>query len=354
MRVNMHAAVLREAGTISIESRPIPKFGPEDALVRISYVGVCGSDMALFQNGFIGDSVMREPMVLGHEASGTVVAVGERVSALAVGDRVALEPGVPCGHCFFCQRGQYNLCREVYFWASLPVTEGALQEYVRHPADRCFRLPGSVSLLEGALIEPLSVGLYSVLNSGFQLGDSAVVLGAGGVGQLLMLCLEAAGAQNIAVSDIHRVRLETAAAVGGDRVRVVGADEQIVGVDDGFLMGSDFVFECAGSPAAMNRAIEVVRPGGTVVLVGYTHDGRANLNVNLLIDKEITIKTSFRYRHVYERAITGVASGSLPVRTLVSDVFPFEKTQQAMEKAIYDKQATTKCVVAVNPETSEV
>jgi len=345
----MRAAVMRHKGRLELESRPVPEIGQDDVLVRVAYVGVCGSDLALFENGYIGDKAAPEAMGLGHEASGTVVAVGARVSSLAVGDRVALEPGVPCGHCRFCVRGRYNLCPDVSFWASPPVTEGALQEYVRHPARLCFRLPASMTLLEGALVEPLAVGYYAVRNSDFRMGDTAVILGAGGVGLLLMLCLKAAGAGTILVSDIHPNRLGAARRIGGDHIALVDGR---AGVDDiaELSVGADVVFESAGSAITMNRAISLVRPGGTVALIGYTHSGRADLNVNLLIDKEVTMKTSFRYRHVYPEVIAAVSSGAIPVAQIVSDVFPFDSVQEAMEKALYEKQDTTKCVVAVAPE----
>ena len=153
----MRAAVLTGIGHLTLQERPLPEIGDDEALIRVSYVGVCGSDMALFENGYIGESTVREPMVLGHEASGVVVQVGDGVTALRPGMRVALEPGVPCLACDFCREGRYNLCPDVYFWASLPVTEGALQEYVRHRASFCHPLPDDVDLLEGAMIEPLSV-----------------------------------------------------------------------------------------------------------------------------------------------------------------------------------------------------
>lgn len=339
----MQAAVLESTGRVRLRTRPVPQIGPEDVLVQVAYVGLCGSDLALFAHGGIGASKVSEPMVLGHEASGVVTAVGASVEDLAVGDRVALEPGVPCGQCEACRSGRYNLCPQVYFWASLPVTEGALQEYVRHPARMCFGLPDSVSLLQGALVEPLSVGLHSVRQSGLSVGDSAAVLGAGGVGQLLLMCLLAAGARNLVVSDLHPFRLDAAQAIGGDRVRVTGVDGDLATAG----RAPDFVFESAGAPAAMNRAIEAVRPGGTVVLLGYSHDGRADLNVNLLIDKEVGIRTTFRYRHTYPAAIEGVATGLFPVQRVVSDVFAFDQVQQAMETAVGSAGSTTRCVVAV-------
>jgi L-iditol 2-dehydrogenase len=346
----MTAAVMNQTARLTLEKRPVPAAGAGDVLVKVAYVGVCGSDMALFENGYIGDSVVTAPMVLGHEASGVVVALGGGVTSLAVGDRVALEPGVPCGACDFCREGLYNLCPEVFFWASLPATEGALQEYVRHPAAWCHRLPDSVSLLEGALIEPLSVGFHAVRQAGPGVGDRALVLGAGCVGLLTTLTLRAAGVRDVMVADLMPNRLELAEGLGGHPLDADGLDRLDKEVAAAPSAAPRYVFETAGNAVTMDRAISLCRPGGTVSFVGYTKSGRADLNVNLLIDKELTVRTVFRYRGCYPPAIAAVASGAIPADRVVSNVFPFDQAQAAIEHAIRAKANVTKCVIAVDPE----
>ena len=344
---SMRAAVLTEVGRLTLEERPLPEIGADEVLVRVSYAGVCGSDMALFENGYIGESVVRGPMVLGHEASGVVVRVGHSVTDLRPGTRVALEPGVPCLHCAFCTAGRYNLCPDVYFWASLPVTEGAFQEYVRHRASFCHPLPDEVGLLEGALIEPLSVALHAVARSGAQLGDRAVVLGAGCIGLLTLLTLRAAGVRDVVVVDLVDNRLELARRLGAEVLNASTSPDLFAALSERFGHGPEVVFETAGNRVTMDQSVRIVRRGGTVTFVGYTKDGRADLNVNLLIDKEVTVRTVFRYCNVYPKAITAVASGTIPLGEVVSAVYPFEDIQQGMEHAVHHKADVTKCVIRV-------
>lgn len=349
----MTAAVMNEVGKLVFEERPLPLIGDDDALVRIGYVGVCGSDMALFANGYIGESIVDGPMVLGHEASGTVVAVGKSVTNVKPGDRVALEPGVPCLRCEFCKAGKYNLCPDVYFWASLPVKEGAFQEYVRHPAVFCFPLPENVSLIEGALIEPLAVGFHAVMQSEAKLGSSAVVLGAGCIGLVTMLTLKAAGVRDVVVVDVVENRLEVARRLGAATANARSPEGLFAELSELFPSGPDYVFETAGNTVTMDQAIRIVKRGGTITFVGYTKNGRADLNVNLLIDKEITIKSVFRYRNIYPRAIAAVSSGAIPLAEIASDIFPFSEIQTGVDHAVHNKSEVTKCVICVSPEDSQ-
>ncbi|GAB3601663.1 sorbitol dehydrogenase [Microbacterium tumbae] len=340
-------------GRIELEERPVPEIGPEDVLVRVGYVGVCGSDMALFQNGFIGESVVTEPMVLGHEAAGVVVDVGSAVSTLRVGDRVALEPGVACLRCAFCKEGRYNLCPEVYFWASLPVTEGAFQEYVRHPASFCHLLPEGVSLLEGALIEPLSVAFHAVQRSGVGLGDRALVLGAGSIGLLTLLALQASGVRDVVVVDLVENRLQLAKELGAETINAADVADVDAAVAERIGHRPDAVFETAGNRVTMDQSIRLVRRGGSLVFIGYTKDGRADLNVNLLIDKELTLTSVFRYCNTYPKAIAAVASGAVSLGRIVSSIYPFEDVQEGMSHAVHDKAEVTKCVICIAGEAGE-
>ncbi len=347
----MKAAVMTATGQVSVQDRPLPTIGPDDVLVRVEYVGVCGSDMALFENGYIGESVVTGPMVLGHEASGTVIEVGSGVSDLEPGTRVALEPGVPCLHCEFCKEGRYNLCPDVYFWASLPVTEGAFQEYVRHPAGFCHPLPENVSLLEGALIEPLSVAFHAVDRSGIGLGGRAVVLGAGCIGILTMLTLRAAGVRDVVMVDLVDNRLDLARKLGAETINAAETPDVVGMLSERLGHGPDVVFETAGNRVTMDQAIRIAKPGGTVTFVGYTKDGRADLNVNLLIDKELTVTSVFRYRNTYPKAIAAVSSGALVLDDVVSAVYGIDDIQQGLEHAVHNKADVTKCVIRVS--TSE-
>ena len=196
MERTMKVAVMNGIGKMGYTERPIPVPADNEVLVKLEYVGICGSDMHYYEMGRIGDYVVEPPFVLGHEPGGVVVEVGKDVTHLKVGDRVALEPGKTCGKCKFCREGKYNLCPDVVFFATPPV-DGVFQEYVAHEADLCFKLPDNVSTLEGALIEPLSVGFHAAKQGGACAGQTAVVFGAGCIGLVSMMALKACGVSKV-------------------------------------------------------------------------------------------------------------------------------------------------------------
>ena len=190
--------VMNGIGKMGYTTRPIPTPKEDEVLVKLEYVGICGSDMHYYETGAIGNYVVKPPFVLGHEPGGTVVEVGSAVKHLKVGDRVALEPGKTCGHCKFCREGKYNLCPDVVFFATPPV-DGVFQEYVAHEANLCFKLPDNVSTMEGALIEPLAVGFHAANQGGAHAGQTAVVMGAGCIGLVSMMALKAEGVSRVYV-----------------------------------------------------------------------------------------------------------------------------------------------------------
>ena len=209
MEGTMKVAVMEGIGKMGYTERPIPVPKDDEVLVKLEYVGICGSDMHYYEMGRIGDYVVEPPFVLGHEPGGTVVEAGRNVTHLKVGDRVALEPGKTCGKCKFCREGKYNLCPDVVFFATPPV-DGVFQEYVAHEADLCFKLPDNVSTMEGALIEPLAVGMHAANQGGAHLGQTAVVTGAGCIGLVTLLSLKAMGVSEVIVVDVMEKRLQKA------------------------------------------------------------------------------------------------------------------------------------------------
>ena len=217
MKGTMKTAVMLGIGKMGFEERPIPVPKDNEVLVKLEYVGICGSDLHYYETGAIGDYVVKPPFVLGHEPGGTVVEVGKDVKHLNVGDRVALEPGKTCGHCEFCKTGNYNLCPDVVFFATPPV-DGVFQEYVAHEAALCFKLPDNVSTMEGALIEPLAVGFHAAIQGGAKAGQTAVVMGAGCIGLVTMMALKAMGVSRVFVVDIMEKRLQKALELGADGV----------------------------------------------------------------------------------------------------------------------------------------
>ncbi len=343
----MKVAVMNGIGKMGYVEREIPRPADNEVLVKLEYVGICGSDMHYYETGRIGDYIVEPPFVLGHEPGGVVVEVGKDVKHLKVGDRVALEPGKTCGHCEFCREGKYNLCPDVIFFATPPV-DGVFQEYVAHEADLCFKLPENVSTMEGALIEPLAVGFHAANQGGAHAGQTAVVFGSGCIGLVSMMALKAEGVSKVYVVDIMQKRLDKALELGATGV-INSAETDVMKEIDRLTEGRgvDLVVETAGVEATTRQAIHIARKGANIVLVGYSKSGEMTLPLSLALDKELTFKTVFRYRHIYPMAIEAVASGKVNVKGIVSNVFDFNDIQNAMDKSISDKANIVKSVVKI-------
>ena len=227
---------------------------PNQVLVKVHAAGICGSDVHYYNKGRIGDYVVEGEFILGHEVAGTVTELGSDVKNLKVGDRVALEPGITCGHCEQCKEGKYNLCKDVIFFATPPV-QGALQNYVKHPADMCFKLPENVSTKEGALVEPLAVGLHACKQGGVGLGDSVVILGSGCIGLVTLLAIRAMGVTEIYMSDVLDNRLAVAEKLGAVIVNAAKEDSVQAILEKTQGRGVDLVFEAAGNPASDRKSV---------------------------------------------------------------------------------------------------
>ena len=347
MEGKMKVAVMLGIGKMGFEERDIPKAKDDEVLVKLEYVGICGSDLHYYETGAIGDYVVEPPFVLGHEPGGTVVEVGKNVKHLKVGDRVALEPGKTCGHCEFCKTGRYNLCPDVEFFATPPF-DGTFVEYVEHPADMCFKLPDNVSTMEGALIEPLAVGFHAANQGGAHAGQTAVVMGAGCIGLVSMMALKARGVSEVYVVDIMEKRLEKALELGATGV-INGAKEDVLErvkeLTDG--AGMDLVIETAGTEITPRQAIHMAKKGSNIVLVGYSKSGEMTLPMSLVLDKELTFKTVFRYRHIYPMAIDAVAAGKVNLKGIVTDVFELDEAQKAMDYSVNNKADIVKAVIRI-------
>ncbi len=346
----MKVAVMEGIGKMGYTRRPIPTPKADEVLVKLEYVGICGSDMHYYETGAIGDYVVKPPFVLGHEPGGTVVEVGSNVKHLKVGDKVALEPGKTCGHCEFCRQGKYNLCSDVVFFATPPV-DGVFQEYVAHEAALCFKLPDNVSTLEGALIEPLAVGFHAANQGGAHAGQTAVVMGAGCIGLVSMMALKAEGVSRVYVVDVMQKRLDKALELGADGV-INGKDEDAVETVRRLTGGAgcDLVIETAGTEITTRQAVHMTKKGAAIVLVGYSKTGEITLPMSLALDKELTFKTVFRYRHIYPMAIDAVAAGKVNLKGIVTDIFDFDDIQNAMDKSVADKANIVKAVVRIAKE----
>jgi L-iditol 2-dehydrogenase len=328
------AAVLHAPGEVRIEDRPVPDPGPRDVLVEITSVGVCGSDVHYYEHGRIGSHVVNSPLVLGHESAGHVVAVGAEATRHAVGQRVTLEPGVPCGRCRECRAGRYNLCPDVVFFATPPV-DGAFANFVAIHEDFAFALPDSLSDDVGALMEPLSVGIWACRKAGVSAGDRVLVTGAGPIGLLAMQVALAFGATQVEISDVNEHRLAVAERTGATRALRSGVDEPAE---------ADALIECSGHPAAVHAGIAALRPAGTAVLVGMGPGETGELPIALIQNREIWVTGTFRYANTYPTAIALAESGRVDLEAIVTGHFSLDDTDRAL-RASREDPASVKVVV---------
>jgi L-iditol 2-dehydrogenase len=299
------------------------------------------------EHGRIGDFVVEGDFILGHECSGVVVETGKNVKRLKAGDRVALEPGVPCGQCEFCRSGKYNLCPDVEFLATPPY-HGCLMNYIAFPENMAFKLPDNVSTKEGALVEPLAVGLHAAAQGNVRLGDKVVILGAGTIGLVTLLACKAYGATEVTVVDVIEKRLEVAKNLGATRVinaKDENAVETVMALTNG--VGVDKVIETAGNEHTIKQCPYLVKRGGTIVLVGLAPKDIIDFNFMQIMVKEADIKTVFRYRNLYPSAIGAIADGKINVKGIVTHEFDFEESDKAFDFVIENKNEVVKAVIKI-------
>ena len=354
----MKAAVMYGIRDVRIESRPKPKVGPHDVLVQIKRVGVCASDIHYFTHGRIGSFVVKNPLILGHESAGSVAEVGSDVTRFKPGDRVTIEPGYTCGQCYYCKTGRYNLCPDVVFLATPPV-DGAFCEYIAWPEDFVFALPKGMSFEEGAMMEPLSVGLWAVKRSNAGPGSIIAIWGAGPIGLVTLQSAKVVGATTLIVVDIVQSRLEHAKRLGATHI-INGSKEdsieqirnicsEITGLKPENT-GVDASFETAGTIPTTRCAMSVARPGGVVLLIGLPPDPMVELDIVSVASKEVDIRGQFRYAHCYPTALALTAAGRVDVKSLVTHHFPLSQVAEALKFADESKAKAVKVVVDVTEE----
>lgn len=325
-------------GKNDLRVRPfdLPKeLEPHEVLVRIKAVGICGSDIHYLKHMRLADFIMKEPMVIGHECAGIVEEIGSKVEHLSAGDRVALEPGISCGKCKLCKGGSYNLCPDMKFFATPPF-HGSLANKVVHPADLCFKLPDNVSLEEGAMCEPLSVGVHTCRRAGIGADTSVLIIGAGPIGLVSLLVARAFGAPHILVADVDLHRLKVAKELGADAVVQVSTndadiDEEVLKLQD--AMGTaeiDVTLDCAGFSKSMTTALRATRTAGLICLVGMGHH-MMTVPLAPASVREVDVLGVFRYRNTYPLCINLLKTGKIDVRPLITHRFGF--SQKEVEEA---------------------
>lgn len=334
----MKSLVLEKKDVLSLRDFPdIDRteevLGERDVRIKLHTVGICGSDVHYYTHGSIGPFVVKAPMILGHEASGTVLETGSLVTSLKAGDRVCMEPGIPDPNSKATRLGMYNIDPAVQFWATPPV-HGILRPTCVHPEAFTFKLPDNVSFAEGAMIEPLAVGVHAATKARVKPGDIAVVMGAGPIGLVTALAALAAGCARVYVTDIAEKKLEIAAglskAIVPINVKSQNLSEIVLQQTSGW--GANIVFEATGSPAAAVTIFDSLAPGGCVVLIGGQSEPIA-YNAGEAMVREARVENIFRYAHVFPRCLDMLSSGNINVKPLITRKFEFEDSVNAFEIA---------------------
>ncbi|HNQ38824.1 MAG TPA: alcohol dehydrogenase catalytic domain-containing protein [Prolixibacteraceae bacterium] len=303
----------------------------DEVLVRVKSVGVCGSDIHYYSEGQIGTQVVAYPFVVGHECSGVVESCGPAVKGLVPGDLVVIDPSVHCGECDQCRAGRPHTCRNNRFLGCPGQLEGCLKEYVVMPSFCCYPVTGRVDADEAALVEPLSIGVYAVRQAALGREARCAIFGAGPIGLSVLMKLRADGMEEITVVEPLSYRLEKALEVGA-AYGVNPAEEQLIRkVSDRIPGLLDAVFEASGEQQAVTHALELLKPGGKLILIGIPPSARFTFDMDLMRRKEITVINIRRQNHCVEEAIELVASGKIRVKQMVTHYFQLRKTPVAFD-----------------------
>lgn len=340
-------AILKVPGTMTIVPAEIPVPKDDEILLKVEYVGICGSDVHGFESGpFIPPKDPNQEIGLGHECAGTVAAVGRKVTKFKIGDRVNIEPGVPCGKCRYCLEGKYNICPDVDFMATQPNYRGALTHYLCHPESFTYKLPDNMDTMEGALVEPAAVGIHAAMLAEVTPGKKIIILGAGCIGLMTLQACRTMGARDIVVVDVLEKRLDIAHELGaldvidGSKEDVDARSKEILGE-----AGADIVFETAGSQITVKQAPYLVMRGGKIMIVG-TVPGDSPINF-LKINREVSIQTVFRYANRYPVTIEAISSGNFDVKSMVTHIYDYKDVQRAFEESVNNKRDIIKGVIRV-------
>jgi L-iditol 2-dehydrogenase len=326
------AAVLQGNRMFKFEERQMRPLEKDEVLIRMKKVGICGSDVHYYAHGKCGTfETNGKPLILGHESAGIIEEVGSNVKTLVPGDRVAIEPGVPCRFCNHCKEGRYNLCRDISFLATPPV-DGSLSTFHIHPADFCFKLPDSVTLEEGALLEPLSVAMHAMSRLGVSAGSCVLITGAGPIGLVCVEAAKACGASFVVVSDIRDERLALASQFGASltlRADFLDFTEKL----STLVPSIDVTIECSGVEKSVETAIKATRSGGKIGLIGRCSKSSLSVPVFEAADREIDIIGIFRYANCYKKAMNLLASKQISLKGMVTHHFSIDEISEAFEVA---------------------
>ena len=330
----MKAVVIHSARDLRVEDAAAGEAGPNDVVVRVEAGGICGSDLHYYNHGGFGAIRLREPMILGHEIAGTVEAVGDGVATIRPGDRVVVNPSLPCRSCRYCRQAGYNHCLDMRFYGSamrMPHIQGAFRQSLVADVDQCHVFGDDVSTNEAAFAEPLAVALHAVSRAGSLLGKHVLVTGSGPIGALVVLAARHHGALEIVATDIVDEPLQKALSIGADTVINVAAEPDRLADFEADKGTFDVVFEASGNPHAVVSALRVVKPRGTLIQLGL--GGEATLPLNMITAKEIELKGSFRFHEEFAIAVDLISRRLVDVKPLLTDILPLSRAVEAFELA---------------------
>ncbi|MBN3726081.1 L-idonate 5-dehydrogenase [Burkholderia sp. Ac-20379] len=339
----MLAAVLHEAKKLVIDEIEAPQPLPGQVQIRVRAGGICGSDLSYYFKGKSGDFAVREPFVLGHEVAGEIAALGEGVTGLRIGQRVAVNPGLNCGECRFCVKGMPNHCLNMRFMGSastFPHMQGMFRQFITAAARQCVPVPDSLDYAQASMAEPLAVALHALKQAGTLVGATMLLVGCGPIGCIVLAAARRAGAHRIVALDLAPKALQVAASLGADET-VLASDTARIEAWSRERGTFDVVIEASGSPAGLDTALRAARAGGVVIQLGNLPAGQSPVAANLVMAKELRYQGSFRFTDEYAIAADELASGRIDLRPLMTHVFPLADANRAFEVA-HDRNQSMK------------
>ncbi len=345
----MKAAFLTGLRKMEIREVTEPRLArPRDVLLRVDTVGVCGSDVHYYKSGRIGSAVVSYPFIVGHECAGTIQEVGPEVRHLVPGQRVAIDPLVACGHCDQCEMGRPHTCRNQKFLGLPGQLDGSLAEYLVMPADCCYPIPDTMSLGQAVIVEPLSIGLYAQRMAQPQKGAKIAILGSGPIGLAVLIACRMAADCRAYVTDLIDERLAMAARCGAEWTGTPRRANIVRGILEAESLGVDFVFECAGEQEAVSQGVELLKPGGTMLIVGIPEVDTISLPIHTMRRKELTLKNIRRQNRCVADAIDLVAQRKVSVDSLITHDFRFAETQTAFDLVADYRDGVIKALIHVS------
>lgn len=318
---------------------------PDDVKIKMKVIGVCGSDIHYYVNGRIGDQVVKYPFAVGHEGAGEVVEVGPGVTSVKPGDRIAIEPAMPCFECDQCKAGRHHTCRSLRFLGCPGQADGCLSEYIVMPQNSCFKIPDQMTYDQAAISEPLAIGVYAVKQSISMQNAKVGILGFGPIGMSVMLTALAKGAGDIFVTDKIDDRLKKAVGNGAKWAGNPDREDIIKHILEIEPAGLDVVFECCGQQDAMDQAVELLKPGGKIMIIGIPEENKWSFSVDKLRHKEITIGNVRRQNHALNETLNMLASEKVDVNPMATHRYKFDHTKEAFDLVAAYKDGVMKAMI---------